>query len=141
EYAPSGFLLSATLQLMIAFGMIVLVLEEVRYESRTVRARLRQDVRRARVLEKEVVASEDKYRTLFNNASDAIFIVDQETLGILETNEAASKMMQVKPEDLIIRSLFDICPSLAKNRAALVRNPQKICAWIESEEKLNLHRS
>src|SRR6185503_12784996 len=125
EFAPSGFLLSAVVQLVIAFGMIVLVLEEVRYESRTVRARLRQDVKRTRVLEKEVVASEDKYRTLFDNASDALFIVDLESLDVLETNEAGCNLVGMTADQVFSRKLFEICPTLAAQRQALLEGPMR----------------
>lgn len=136
EFAPSGFLLSSVVQLVIAFGMIVLVLEEVRYESRTVRGRLRQDVKRTRVLEKEVVASEDKYRTLFDNASDALFIVDQDTLGILETNEAGCSLVGLTADQVISRTLLEICPSLSAQRVALIESPQRFREVLESTDKL-----
>src|ERR1051326_7820195 len=136
EFAPSGFLLSAVVQLVIAFGMIVLVLEEVRYESRTVRARLRQDVKRTRVLEKEVVASEDKYRSLFDNASDALFIVDPETLGILETNEAGCNLVGLAADEVISCKLVEICPFLHAQREAVVESPQRFREVLESMDKL-----
>jgi len=140
EFAPSGFLLSATLQLIIAFGMIVLVLEEVRYESRTVRARLRQDVKRTRVLEKEVVASEDKYRNLFNDASDGILIVDAAALTVLETNEAGSRLFAMDARDLTTRTFLQLCPALAPRREELAGHPEQFCEALECAETLQLPR-
>ncbi len=140
EFVPSAFLLSAVLQMIIAFGMIVLVLEEVRYESRTVRARLRQDVRRTRVLEKEVVATEDKYRNLFNNASEAMFIVDVHTFAILETNEAASNLIGLSMDALTKKSFLDVCPSLQPHSNSLRGDVPKFRELLESAEKWNVPR-
>lgn len=140
EFSSAGFLISASLQLIIAFGMIVLVLEEVRYESRTVRARLRQDVKRTRVLEKEVVATEDKYRNLFNNASDAIFIVDLNTLEILETNEAGCALVAKNTDQLVGKRFGDICPPIGIEQSVVAGDPGKFREVLESAEKLMFPR-
>lgn len=140
EFAASAFLVSANLQLIIVFGMIVLVLEEVRYESRTVRARLRQDVKRTRVLEKEVVASEDKYRYLFHNGSDAIFIIDQKSLAVLETNEAGCTLVGLPLVQVVGRTFTDFCPCLRPHTESLVENPARFREIIESQATLGIPR-
>lgn len=140
EFTASAFLVSANLQLIIVFGMIVLVLEEVRYESRTVRARLRQDVKRTRVLEKEVVASEDKYRYLFHNGSDAIFIIDQKSLAVLETNEAGCTLVGLPLVQVVGRTFTDFCPCLRPHTESLVENPARFREIIESQATLSIPR-
>jgi PAS domain S-box-containing protein len=49
----------------------------------------------------ELRESEEKYRTLFENASDAIFIVDGETHLILDANRQAERLIDRPREEII----------------------------------------
>jgi len=53
--------------------------------------------------------SEQKYRSLFVNAPNPIFIVNRATLKILETNTAAEQTYGFTYEELIDRHFADIC--------------------------------
>lgn len=52
--------------------------------------------------------SEEKYRTLFENANDGIFIIDPETLRILDANPTACERLGYGCEELRGRPLSDI---------------------------------
>ena len=74
----------AIIQLTICAGMIVLMLEEMRGEATSLRVQVRTDAWLTHKLQKEIDLSENKYRHIFEHASDGIFIVDPSSLQILE---------------------------------------------------------
>jgi len=57
--------------------------------------------------------SEDRYYVLFEQAGDAIFLIDPENGGILETNSKASSMLGYSKEELVTMTVtdFDISQS------------------------------
>lgn len=55
-----------------------------------------------------LVQSEQNYHTLFNHANDAIFIVDPETLSIVDANELAYIWLGYDEGELNSLSIFDI---------------------------------
>lgn len=50
---------------------------------------------------KEIQASEDRYRTLFDHASIAIFVVDRETGKVLDVNRAGVELLGYSREELM----------------------------------------
>ena len=68
-----------------------------------------EDITSRRLAEAALQASEEKYRTLVENASDFIFMIDKEE-KILSLNEAAAKLWRKKPEELAGKSLFEVFP-------------------------------
>jgi len=66
---------------------------------------IRYSLDRAATL-KELKASENKYRNLFEGSKDAVFIVD-ETLCFTEVNDAASLLFGLDEVKLIGKSLYD----------------------------------
>jgi len=61
--------------------------------------------------------SEERYRQLFNNANDSIFICDAETLRFTDVNDVAARRLGYSREELIGMCETDINPS--KNRDKL----------------------
>jgi|SoiMethySBSTD1v2_1073268.scaffolds.fasta_scaffold30987_3 PAS domain S-box len=59
---------------------------------------------------KELKAREKRYRNLFENSKDAIFIVD-ENLVFSEANQAASYLFSARVKDLVGQTLFDFLGS------------------------------
>ncbi len=62
----AGFFVAAVLQLFIAVSMIVLVLEEVRYKNEQILQQIATIQNEKEVLQTQVVSSEEKCRTLFD---------------------------------------------------------------------------
>jgi PAS domain S-box-containing protein len=60
-----------------------------------------QDTSELRVAKEKIKASEEKYRGLFEEAMDAIFVADAETGILLDCNRAALKMVGRKKSELI----------------------------------------
>ncbi|MCG3150046.1 MAG: Sensor histidine kinase RcsC [Verrucomicrobiae bacterium] len=107
-----NYVITSILAVFIALGMIVQTLEQGREQNDTLVEEFKRGMTVRRLLEQEVTVSEQKYRALFDSATDALFLVDLETLKILEYNLAAATFVGDKPSDGIDRSFLDLCPSL-----------------------------
>ena len=83
-----GFIVSGVLTLCVTIGMVV---------------------------EQEVRQSEEKYRPIFERASDAIFLVDLWSLAILDANQAAERLVDRKTEEVVGRPITEIFPDLQKD--------------------------
>ena len=89
----AGYFASTLITLGIALGMLVLTLEESRARNNSLLGEISQGAAHRRLLEQEITISEQKYRLLFDSASDAIFLVDLSTLEIVEANPAAMELV------------------------------------------------
>ena len=58
--------------------------------------------------------SEEKYRTLIENADDQIFLID-ETLKVLSLNTSAARTFGKKPEEVVGESILDLFPKEIAN--------------------------
>jgi PAS domain S-box-containing protein len=56
-----------------------------------------------------LMASEHRYRTVFDRVADGIVLVDHETLRVLAANEAYLHTMGYSLQDLRTRSLYELC--------------------------------
>ncbi len=77
---------------------------------------------------KELKARENKYRNLFENSKDAVFIADTD-LVMTEVNNAASLLFQCEGNELINRNLFDFIKD----------DPQKklLCESFKRKDTIN----
>jgi len=122
---------TAALALFIALGMIVLVLEEAQERHRVLLEEFKQGMASRRELEQEAVVSEQKYRALFRSAVDAIFLVDLDTLGIMEANEEAQRLVLGSGGGgELPRSLLSILPELRWREVSVIENCRRIAAII-----------
>ncbi len=65
-----------------------------------------------RVFMKRALAEvENRYRILFDRGGDATFIIDNESLQIIDANQAAEEQLGYTRAELIGRTVFDITPS------------------------------
>ena len=120
----SGFRLSygsidVFLQLLIGLGMTLSMLERERDERLVVWQRL--------------VENEERYRTLAESATDAIFTID-EASRIVFVNTAAERTFGYTPAELTGRLITDLMPDWAAGRhrdalAAYVRTGERKAAW------------
>jgi histidine kinase len=65
---------------------------------------------RLRVYEEEMRRSEEKYRSLFEYDPNAIFVLDLETLEILDANARAQEFYGYEKKELIGKSFMDLGP-------------------------------
>ena len=59
------------------------------------------DITKRRMLEKEVFKSEEKYRAIFKHIPNPLFVLDKETLEILECNESVKTVYGFKKKDIL----------------------------------------
>jgi PAS domain S-box-containing protein len=99
QMITSGFIVSAVLQLFIAVSMMVLVLEEVRSGQQQAWLRFHEKEAEADGLRTRVVCTEERYRSLFSQASEAIVIAAADDLRILDFNHAAHRLLGIGSEE------------------------------------------
>jgi len=134
-----GYICSSAISLLIAFGMIMMVLEQARERNEALREEFKKGIVRRRLLREEVAQSEQKYQALFESAGDAIFVVDLENLEILETNEAAKKYCEIYP-DRPRPTFAAICPSLRNSTASLLENKRNLEALFGTKTEFEIQR-
>ncbi|MFA5782156.1 MAG: PAS domain S-box protein, partial [Bacteroidales bacterium] len=68
-----------------------------------------------RLSEESVQDAEEKYRSLFNNAYDAIYLIEHQTHKILDCNTKAAEMIGYNLEELHEMTFFDLFLNNEKN--------------------------
>ncbi|HXT41220.1 MAG TPA: ATP-binding protein [Candidatus Angelobacter sp.] len=106
QLISSGYFISAVLQLFIAVSMIILALEEVRHTNHRAFQRIRTYKTKTDFLQKKVLSTEERYRSLFDQASEGIVIADAEDLRILELNQTAKRLLGINHADSNALSSF-----------------------------------
>ncbi len=95
------------------------------------------DITEQKRTEEALIASEEKYRSLFENANDAIFIIDPVNLTILDANENAINRLGYSREELHWLTVNDITgPSSVSSNEKRVRElMQKGSSIFEHTQK------
>ena len=101
--------LSATIQIFLAVSMIILVLEEVRQTHQIALEQIHSGQREREVLQTRVTSTEERYRQLFDQASEAIIIVEAENLHLLELNRAAEHLLGIARAEAGQHALTSFC--------------------------------
>lgn len=69
-----------------------------------------EDITQQKKAQTALIESEHKFRNIFNNSSDAIAIINLDAYFI-EVNEAMLNSLQIKREELLKQTIFDIIPN------------------------------
>ncbi len=80
----------------------------------------RYDITEQKQAEQELRKNEEKYRSLFEHASDAIFIIEMPTARILKVNEKAAELVRYTEDELCQLTVFDLDPPEDRPRIAAV---------------------
>jgi two-component system NtrC family sensor kinase len=129
--------ISAVIQLLVAVSMIILVLEEVRTSHQSTLEQLDMRKIEAGVLETKVASTEERYRTLFEQAGEAIIITDTAELRVLEINHAAERLLGIMAPEASGHTLDAFCPIKSGPQ------PQTEAEWfkaIRSKRPMNFVR-
>jgi PAS domain S-box-containing protein len=79
-------------------------------ENKTIYA-IARDITEQQKTQHDLVLSEKKYRALFETAHDGIFIINQETKTILDSNKIACQRLGYHPSELIGKSILSLYPN------------------------------
>lgn len=94
----------------------------IEYNGRPATFIILRDHTEQRSLEETMIASEKKYRKLFEAESDAIFLVDKETGRVLDANPAASRIYGYSHEEFMQLRNTDISAEPEKTQEATSRD-------------------
>jgi len=76
------------------------------------------DITHRRQLEDQLEQSEKKYHDIFNNIPNPTFVLDAETLAILDCNESVKAVYGYVRDEIINRSFLDLFPEEERDRYA-----------------------
>jgi two-component system NtrC family sensor kinase len=107
ELLVAAFFISAVLQLLIAVSMIVLVLEEARQLSQKTEEQLHTATVEKNRLATKVTLAEERYRTLFEQAQEAIVLVNTTDLRIVDWNPAARRLLGIDSRSTEVHLISD----------------------------------
>jgi len=124
KISSAGYFATALVTLMIAIGMVIQILEQARDRNDTLVDQFKKGIERRRQLEQKVTHADQMYRALFESANDAIFLVDLETLEVLEVNQSAERLTQRGGADLVGRPFPDFCPSVQRGGQSPFENKE-----------------
>jgi len=66
------------------------------------------DITERRLLEQELTKSEQKYHAIFNNIPNAVFVLDPDTLDILDCNDSMTQVYGYEKEEILNRSFLGL---------------------------------
>jgi two-component system NtrC family sensor kinase len=138
QMISSGCFISAVLQLFIAVSMIILVLEEVRQTNQMAFQKIRSFKSKTDFLNQKVLSTEERYRSLFDQASEGIVITDADDLRVLELNQTAKRLLGIGSGDSAV-CLSSFCQLLPEPKPAPQTGPEWFAA-ICQHRQLNLVR-
>ncbi len=85
------------------------------------------DITRRRHLEKDLQKSEEKYHAIFNNISNPVFAVDQESLKILDCNIKALELYKFSESQMLEKTFTDFfLPEEKEEMAGQVKSRKEI---------------
>jgi two-component system NtrC family sensor kinase len=140
ELISAGFFISAVLQLFIAVSMIILVLEQMRYiNQKRAQNRIQQQQVEKALLQHQMISTEERYRALFEQASEPILIASVEDLRLLEANQAAERLLGIQHADVGRLSLTLFC-QITDTRGRPPANGEEWFRYICEQSPMNLVR-
>src|SRR5437016_7934342 len=138
QMISSGCFISAVLQLFIAVSMIILVLEEVRHTNQLAFQKIRSFKSKTDFLKQKVLSTEERYRSLFDQASEGIVITGADDLRVLELNQTAQRLLGVGSADSAV-CLWSFCQLHPEPKPVPQTGPEWFAA-ICRQRHLNLVR-
>jgi PAS domain S-box-containing protein len=97
----------------------ILATKLIDYENEKAILGIVTDITERKMAEKGVQESEEKYRQLFSTISDAIFVMDVDTLRMIDANDSALRLYGYAREEFLKLTLPDISAEPEKSLAAV----------------------
>ncbi len=97
------------------------------------------DITEQKRLERALLESEERYRTLVENAGESIVTLDRDGLHLF-MNKTGAERFGGKPEDFIGKTIWDVFPrDVAESRLAIMRMVIDTGQGINQTEKVQIH--
>ena len=93
------------------------------------------------IIKREIAATEQKYRSMFDAVSDAIFMVDLWTLKVRDANQHAQRLTQRTAAQLRGVSFLDLCPSLRESGTNQLEHRQMFNAVFKPHNEFHIARA
>ena len=97
----------------------ILATKLIDYENEKAILGVVTDITERKTAEKGIQESEEKYRQLFSTISDAIFVMDVDTLGMIDANDSALSLYGYGREEFLSLTLLDISAEPEKSLASV----------------------
>ncbi|RJP78189.1 MAG: PAS domain S-box protein [Desulfobacteraceae bacterium] len=106
---------------------VKIIFKGIRHEENEVTAGvgLVEDISERKLAEEEQQISEQRYRTLFDQSTDAIFLVDKHSGRYLDANRSAEKLTGRSLKELKQLTVHDVTPFGASGRLGLIAESVK----------------
>jgi signal transduction histidine kinase/CheY-like chemotaxis protein len=93
------------------------------------------------IIEHEISSSEQKYRSVLDAMSDAVFIVDLWTLKIIDANQSAARLARRDPTELVGSDFVDLCPGLRREGANMLDKRNMFAAVFKPFNEIHFARA
>ncbi len=92
------------------------------------------------IIEQQVELLEQKYRSVLDGTSDAVFIVDLWRLKVIDANQAAARLTRYDPADLVGCNFLDLCPDLRQEGSNQLDKRQMFSAVFKPFNEFHMAR-
>lgn len=93
------------------------------------------DITERKQLEEKLKKSEKKYHEIFNNMPNPVFVLDRESLEILDCNEGVQSVYGYDREEILHRSFLDLFPGKDKTQHALAIKTVSVINQVKQQNK------
>ena len=93
------------------------------------------DITQRKELEKALEESEKKYHGIFNNIPNPVFVLDEETLQILDCNDSMTAVYGYSREEISRMSFLDLFNSADRNRMAVSLRELEVIDQVKQVKK------
>lgn len=93
------------------------------------------DITQRKQLEKKLAESEKKYHGIFNNIPNPVFVLDEETLQILDYNDSMTSVYGYNREEISRMSFLDLFNSTDRIRMAVSLRESEVIDQIKQVKK------
>jgi len=135
------YVAAAVLSQVIALGSMMFALEQARERHDAMLVKFKEGVTKRRLLQREIGLAEQKYRALFDSASDAIFLIDLANFEIVGANDAAAQLVGTEAASLVGNSFVKLCPQLSQAGNSLLENKRLVEDMLEVSSEFPVVRA
>ena len=93
------------------------------------------DITPRKKLEEKLEKSEKKYHAIFNNIPNPVFVLDRDTLEVLDCNDSVEAVYGCDKEHMTTRSFLDLFTEEDRNRIALNLKSAAIISQVKQRAK------